>query len=40
MAKRIVKVFGKETLELIERETEKLAGVHSIGEKWISLRSS
>jgi exodeoxyribonuclease V alpha subunit len=37
MAKRIVKVFGKETLEVIEKDTEKLAEVRGIGKKRIGM---
>jgi len=37
MAKRIVQVFGKETLEVIEKDTEKLAEVHGIGKKRIGM---
>ena len=37
MAKRIVKVFGKETLEVIEKEIEKLDEVHGIGKKRIGM---
>jgi exodeoxyribonuclease V alpha subunit len=37
MAKRIVKKFGKDTLEVIEHEIKKLAGVEGIGEKRIDM---
>ena len=37
MAKRIVQVFGKETLEVIEKDVEKLAEVHGIGKKRIGM---
>jgi len=37
MAKRIVQVFGKETLEVIEKDAEKLAEVHGIGKKRIGM---
>jgi exodeoxyribonuclease V alpha subunit len=37
MAKRIVKTFGKETLDVIEQEIEKLAEVEGIGKKRIEM---
>ncbi len=37
MAKRIVKKFGKDTLEVIEHDIKKLAGVEGIGEKRIDM---
>jgi len=37
MATRIVKVFGKETLDVIEDEIEKLKQVEGIGEKRIEM---
>ena len=37
MAGRIVKVFGKDTLEVIENEIEKLIGVEGIGKKRIGM---
>jgi len=37
MAKRIVQVFGKETLEVIEKDVEKLSEVHGIGKKRIGM---
>jgi len=37
MAKRIVKEFGKQTLDVIENEIEKLAEVEGIGEKRIKM---
>ena len=37
MAGRIVKKFGEETLEVIENEIEKLAGVDGIGKKRIEM---
>jgi exodeoxyribonuclease V alpha subunit len=37
MAKRIVKRFGKETLEIIEKELEKLREVEGIGEKRVEM---
>ncbi len=37
MAKRIVKRFGKETLNIIEEDIEKLKQVEGIGEKRISM---
>jgi exodeoxyribonuclease V alpha subunit len=37
MAKRIVQVFGKETLEVIEKDVEKLTEVHGIGKKRIGM---
>ncbi|HDR14066.1 MAG TPA: ATP-dependent RecD-like DNA helicase [Desulfobacteraceae bacterium] len=37
MAKRIVKVFGKDTFEIIENEIEKLSDVHGIGKKRIGM---
>ena len=37
MAKRIVERFGKETLDVIEKEIEKLAEVDGIGEKRIGM---
>ncbi|MBW1900833.1 MAG: ATP-dependent RecD-like DNA helicase [Deltaproteobacteria bacterium] len=37
MAKRIVNKFGKQTLELIEAEIERLAEVDGIGKKRISM---
>ena len=37
MAKRIVKTFGKETLDIIEQETDKLAGVEGIGKKRLEM---
>lgn len=37
MAKRIVKKFGKETLDVIENEIEKLAEVDGIGKKRIGM---
>jgi exodeoxyribonuclease V alpha subunit len=33
MAKRIVKRFGKETLDLIEKDVERLREVEGIGDK-------
>ncbi len=33
MAKRIVKAFGKETLDVIEESVERLREVEGIGEK-------
>jgi exodeoxyribonuclease V alpha subunit len=37
MAKRIVKKFGKETLDIIEKDYEKLTEVEGIGEKRIAM---
>lgn len=37
MAKRIVKKFGKETLDIIEKNYEKLTEVEGIGEKRIAM---
>jgi exodeoxyribonuclease V alpha subunit len=37
MAKRIVKMFGKDTLDVIETDTEKLAEVEGIGKKRIGM---
>jgi exodeoxyribonuclease V alpha subunit len=37
MAKRIVEKFGKETLEVIENQVEKLAQVEGIGKKRIEM---
>jgi len=37
MAKRIVNTFGKETLEVIEQEIEKLAEVEGIGKKRVEM---
>jgi ATP-dependent exoDNAse (exonuclease V) alpha subunit len=37
MAKRIVKTFGKETLDVIEQEIEKLAEVEGIAKKRIDM---
>ena len=37
MAKRIVKKFGKETLDVIENEMHKLAHVEGIGKKRIAM---
>jgi exodeoxyribonuclease V alpha subunit len=37
MAKRIVKAFGKETLDVIEQEIEKLAEVEGIGKKRVEM---
>ena len=37
MANRIVKKFGKKTLDVIENETEKLAQVEGIGKKRIAM---
>ena len=37
MAKRIVKKFDKQTLDVIENEIEKLAEVEGIGKKRISM---
>jgi len=37
MAKRIVKKFEKETLDVIEQEVEKLSGVDGIGSKRIEM---
>jgi exodeoxyribonuclease V alpha subunit len=37
MAKRIVKTFGKETLDVIEQEVEKLAEVEGIGKKRVEM---
>ena len=37
MAKRIVKKFGKDTLEVIEHDIKKLTGVEGIGEKRIDM---
>ncbi|HUV59033.1 MAG TPA: ATP-dependent RecD-like DNA helicase [Desulfatiglandales bacterium] len=37
MARRIVERFGKETLDVIEKEIEKLAEVDGIGEKRIGM---
>ena len=37
MAKRIVKRFGKKTLDVIEEEIEKLAEVDGIGKKRIQM---
>ena len=37
MAKRIVKTFGTETLEVIEQEIEKLAEVEGIGKKRVEM---
>jgi exodeoxyribonuclease V alpha subunit len=37
MAKRIVKVFGKRTLDVIENEIERLAEVEGIGEKRVEM---
>jgi exodeoxyribonuclease V alpha subunit len=39
MAKRIVKQFGKETLEVIESEIDKLIEVEGIGQKRLSMIS-
>ena len=40
MAARIVKKFGKETLDIIENKIEKLAGVDGIGKKRITMIKS
>ena len=37
MAKRIVKAFGKETLDVIEESVERLREVDGIGEKRVSM---
>ena len=37
MAARIVKKFGKETLDIIENKIEKLAGVDGVGKKRIAM---
>ena len=37
MAKRIVKTFGTETLDVMEQEIEKLAGVEGIGKKRVEM---
>jgi exodeoxyribonuclease V alpha subunit len=37
MAKRIVKAFGKETLDVIEQEIEKLTEVEGIGKKRVEM---
>ena len=37
MAKRIVKKFGKQTLDVIEKDIEKLAEVNGIGKKRIGM---
>jgi exodeoxyribonuclease V alpha subunit len=37
MAKRIVKAFGKETLDVIEEEIEKLTEVEGIGKKRVEM---
>jgi exodeoxyribonuclease V alpha subunit len=37
MAKRIVKTFGKETLDVIEQEIEKLTEVEGIGKKRVEM---
>jgi exodeoxyribonuclease V alpha subunit len=37
MAKRIVKTFGKETLDVIEQEIDKLAEVEGIGKKRVAM---
>ncbi len=37
MAKRIVKIFGRETLDVIENDIERLAEVEGIGEKRIKM---
>lgn len=37
MAKRIVKAFGKETLEVIEESVERLREVEGIGEKRVAM---
>ena len=37
MAERIVKKFGKETLDIIEKDYEKLTEVEGIGEKRIAM---
>ncbi|RPJ16494.1 MAG: ATP-dependent RecD-like DNA helicase, partial [Desulfobacteraceae bacterium] len=37
MAQRIVKKFGKKTLDIIEKDTEKLSSVEGIGEKRIAV---
>ncbi len=37
MAKRIVKKFGEDTLDVIERDIEKLAAVDGIGDKRIEM---
>lgn len=37
MAKRIVKLFGKDTLDIIEQSVERLSEVDGIGEKRIGL---
>ena len=37
MAKRIVSRFGKETLEVIEKDIDRLAGVEGIGRKRIEM---
>jgi exodeoxyribonuclease V alpha subunit len=37
MAKRIVKTFGKETLDVIEQEIQKLAEVEGIGKKRVEM---
>jgi exodeoxyribonuclease V alpha subunit len=37
MAKRIVKIFGKETLEIIENEIQRLVEVEGIGTKRIGM---
>jgi len=37
MAKRIVKKFGKETLDVIERHIEKLGDIEGVGQKRITM---
>ncbi|GAG96545.1 unnamed protein product, partial [marine sediment metagenome] len=37
MAKRIVKRFGKKTLDVIEEDIERLAEVDGIGKKRIQM---
>ena len=37
MARRIVKKFGEQTLDVIENEIEKLSGVNGIGKKRIAM---
>jgi exodeoxyribonuclease V alpha subunit len=37
MAKRIVRAFGKQTLDIIEKETERLVEVDGIGKKRIGM---
>lgn len=37
MAKRIVRKFGEETLDIIENEIERLAGVEGIGQKRVFM---